>query len=222
MKKFFLTAVFVLLASTCTSVTLAQTSTDSSRPPRLGRVGLELDKTASRAAAKGIDRLLYRPTNIKEKVASRTAQLKERLKTFRDQKKAQIVERVNDRIANINEVRTNNMLKHLNKMSGILAKLENRVNDITDKDTTAAKTAINNAKAKVASAEAAVNTQAQKDYPIEATSEGTIKNNVVDARLALQRDLKALHELVKEARKAVGHAIQVVAETLGGVKHGQQ
>jgi TolA-binding protein len=222
-KKFLLLvtlSVFVL--SGCVSTTLAQTASSSASPARTTFLD---QRAASRAAEKRenrVNKAQDRLASFREKVASRTAQLKLHLQNFRDQKKAQVVEKVNDRMSKINETRTENMLKKLTKMTEIVTKLESRVNSVVDKDTTAAKSAITQAKSDIASASAAVNAQAEVDYPIEATEEAVIKDEVVGQRLNLHSDLRAAHQAVVNARKSVTNAIKTVAQTLGGVKNGQQ
>lgn len=148
---------------------------------------------------------------LKEKMASRTAALKTRLQTFKDQRKAQIAERVNATLAKINENQTNQMLKFLNTMTSILDKLEARVNQPTPdiKDPVKAKLAIADARITIASASAAVTTQAQNDYPIEATSEAKIRQEAQDARNNLHTDLLAVRKLVIDAKQAVANAIRI-------------
>lgn len=208
MKRFLLLAATIaVFTSACGSAAYAQdasTSASSSAKPRTPKLEAKQERVQVKIAS------------IQDRVASRTAQLKLKLNNFRDQKRAQVVERVNDSLAKINQIRTDNMLKNLSSMSNIISKLENRVNGVTDKDTTAAKSAIDSAKIAISTAQTAVTAQSQKDYPIEATSEATIKDEVVGARLNLHSDLKTIHELVVAARKAVGKAIETTVQTLTG------
>ena len=135
----------------------------------------------------------------KEKMATKEAALKAKLETFRDKKKAEVADRVNSNLNQINEKQTMQMLKHLDKMSALLTKLETR---------TGGSTAIIDTKASIASATAAVKDQAAKDYTITITSESAVKKDAKKVRDALHTDLKNVRKLVIDAKQAVGAAIR--------------
>lgn len=146
-----------------------------------------------------------------EKVASRTATLKAKLQTFKDQKKAEIADRVNNNFNKINQNQTTQMQKNLGTMSTILDRLEARVNQGTPdiKDPVAAKAAIASAKATIATASAAVTAQTQKDYTVQVTSEAKIKTDVKTQRDKLFADLKASRKVVIDAKQSVANAIRI-------------
>lgn len=149
--------------------------------------------------------------NLKEKLASKTAALRAKLEAFKDRKKAEIAERVNTNLNKINKKQTEQMLKHLDRMSVILDKLEARVNqgrpDIKNPGTT--KTAIADARSSIASTSAAVSAQAQKDYTISVTSESRIKTDVKAQRDALHSDLLSVRKMVIASKQAVANAVRV-------------
>lgn len=149
--------------------------------------------------------------SLREKAASKEAALKEKLETFRDKKKAQIAERINTNLNRINGIITNNMRRHLEKMTKILERLTNRVEDGKPdiKNADLAKQAIASASAAIASASAAVDVQAEKDYTIEATSEATIKDDMQAMRRKLHTDLQGVRRFVIAAKQAVANAIRV-------------
>lgn len=159
---------------------------------------------------------------LKARIASRAAELKAILATFRDQRKATAAARINDNLNKINEHRTDAFTRHLTKMSEILSKLETKVKDASGsgKDTTSAQAAIASAAASINTAKQAVDAQSLKDYTITATSEATIRHDARVQRDKLHTDLKAVHEIVVAARKALSNAIRVSASTLGGIGHG--
>lgn len=141
-----------------------------------------------------------RRTNLKEKIATREAALKAKLQAFKDQKKAEITERISNNLNRINAKRTEQMLKHLDKMSALLDKLETRV---------AAKSAIADARASIASAKAAVKTQAGKDYTLTVTSERKAREDAQAVRDRLHQDLQAVRKQVVDAKQSVANAIRV-------------
>jgi hypothetical protein len=139
-----------------------------------------------------------RRADVMEKMASREAALKLKLDTFRDQRKATVAAKINTNLNKINDKQTEMMLKHLTVMTKILNKLEEKVGSTS---------AITDSETKIASATAAVEAQANKDYTITATSEATIKADAKTMRDSLHTDLKAVRQLVIDAKQSVAKAI---------------
>lgn len=135
----------------------------------------------------------------KEKMASREAELRAKLGKFKDQRKAQIAERVNTNLNNINKNQTDQMQRHLVLMTTLLDKLQIRINQTTPEITTA--------RANIATTSAAVTAQAAKDYTITVTTESRIKADATKTRNQLHTDLKAVRELVIAAKQSVANAI---------------
>lgn len=179
---------------------------------------LAVDSTGSAVKPPARNQIEARKENIvdktaamREKLASKAAALRLKLQTFKDKKKAEIADRVNINLNNINQKQTSQMQKHLDKMSAILDKLEARVeNGKPDvKDPAAARVAIASARAVISSASAAVSTQAQKDYTITVTSEGRIGLDAKVQRDKLHTDLLAVRKMVVDAKQSVANAIRV-------------
>lgn len=158
------------------------------------------------------------PTTVRDKIATKGAQLKEKLLKFRDQRKAKLAEKINDNLNKINERRTNQMMDHVSRLSNILSRLEERVNsaEANGRDMNSANTAIADANSKIASAEASVSAQKLKDYTIEATSEATIKADSAAMRNKLHSDLQSVHNLIVIARQAVANAISTAVSSAKG------
>lgn len=148
---------------------------------------------------------------VREKWASKTAELKTRLQTFKDQQKAAIAERINNTLDKINQNQTAQMKKHLKLMSTILDKLENRVNSNTPdiKNSAGAKDAIDTARLAIASASAAVTDQEKKTYLIQATSEAKLRQEAKTQRDLLHSDLQEVRKMVIAAKQAIANAIKV-------------
>lgn len=163
------------------------------------------------------DRVKAKKGEVREKVASRTAALKNRLKQFRDKKIAAVVEKVNDGLAFVNNKRTDLMLKHLNKMTEIILKVEERVNKLSTsgRDVTAAQDAIVKAKDSISSAEEAAKLQAEKEYAVEVSKEANAKEDTKKTRDLLKSDLVSVQQKVADARKAVSVAITEAAKAAG-------
>ena len=148
---------------------------------------------------------------MKEQIASRTAALKTKLQSFKDQRKAEIADRVSTNLNRINQNQTSQMQRHLGTMSSILDKLETRVNQATPdvKDPAAAKVAIASARAAISTASAAVTSQSQKDYTITVTSESKIGVDAKTQRDKLHTDIQTVRKMVIDAKQAVANSIRV-------------
>lgn len=215
MKKAAIASVFLIPVIFATSV-LAQDASTSGRPLR----GSFITRQRIDATKENVEGRL---TAIRENIASREATLRAKLQAFRDQRKAQIAQRVNDNLNKINQNQTDQMLKFLDKVSSILDKLETRVDQNAPdiKDPAAAKAAIADARTKVASAEASVKEQAQNDYTISVTSESTVRKDAQAQRQKLHSDLMAVRTQVIDAKQVAVHAIEVAKSGSSSVNQGQ-
>lgn len=211
--------LLIVLLATAT-LTFAQDATSS--PNRRDQLQQRLENRKEAVSEKRDSQAIKLDTR-REMMASKAAILKQRLEQFKDQKKAQVVERVNSNLNAINQRRTEQMSKNLDKMTEILGKVEQRVDEAenTGQDITEAKAAVSSAKTAISSASAAVNEQSLKDYTIEATSEATIREDSRVKRDQLHKDLQAVRKLIIEAKQSVANAIRVTASTLGGIRNGQ-
>lgn len=183
----------------------------------------ERRETIASKAAERKESMDKRLQEHKELMASKAVELKAKLAEFKDKKRAAIVEKVNTVLNIINTKRTDEMKKHLAKMSELLAKLEDRVDakDAQGKDTTAANAAIASASAAIASASSAVDAQALKDYTVTISSESAARADTKATRNRLHQDLQAVRKLVIDAKQALSNAIRIAATTLGGIGDGK-
>lgn len=157
-------------------------------------------------------------STVKERIASRSAILKEKVAKFKDKRKSTLAEKINENLNKINERRTTHFSNILTKMTNILTRLQDRVNTASNngKDMTAASAAIADAQSAISSASAAVTIQKDKDYSIEATGEATIKQDASAARNLLHTDLQSVHTLVVQARQATAKAISTAVSSIKG------
>ena len=154
--------------------------------------------------------------------ASESARMKReefrtRLSTIRDAKKKTIVERIDQRIAQINANRTGIMTRHLTKIEEILDRIEARALEVekTGKEISAVKTAIATARTAIATAKTTVTTQAAKTYTIDITTEDKLDSAASAARTAFAKDLQAAHQTVVTARKSVRDVLKALANVVG-------
>ncbi len=144
-------------------------------------------------------------------------QLQTKIEGFRDQKKAQIAERVSTNLNTINDNRVNSMTKILERFQVILDKLLERVMtaEANGKDVTAAESAIASAQTSIDEAMSTVEIQASKDYSLVVGDESTVRADAEAKRQALMSDLTDAHGKVKLAKDAVVNAIRIAVNTLG-------
>lgn len=168
-------------------------------------------KESTKPATIRKERAGQRVETVKEKISTREAVLKAKLQTFKDQKKATATARISDNLNRINAKQTEQMLKHLDKMTSILNRLDARVNEGRPdiKDASRARVAISDARASIASATAAVNDQAGKDYTVTILNEGTARSDIKAVRDRLHSNLQSVRKLVTQAKQTVGNAIRV-------------
>lgn len=140
-----------------------------------------------------------------------------RLSAIRDAKKKAIVERVDQRLAQINTNRTGTMTRHLTKIEEILDRIETRADTIaaSGKDVGAVRTAITTARTAIASAKTTVAAQAAKTYAIDITTEANLGSAMSSVRTAFAKDLQAAHQSVVTARKSVRDVLTALAKVVG-------
>lgn len=132
------------------------------------------------------------------------------------ERKKATVERVQQRIDQINKKRTDQITAFLDRLVKILEKIESRKEKAkaAGKDVSSVESAIKESKAKIEVARAAVKAQAEKSYTIEITGEPGLKNAVGKTISSLGRDLRKTHKIVIEAKQAV----QKVFSLIKGIK----
>lgn len=227
MKPALVAVAFLLLLTFSPAVILAQlrsNATTSAATRAKDKVQERRTEIASRAAERNTAVVLRQEelTAKKEKVASEVAkrkgELRLKLKTFKDQKKAQLAQRIDENLNKVNENRTNAMLNQLEQIGRILGKVEDRTASASanGQDMTSVESAIDEATVTISEAKAGVQEQSTKSYNVSATSEAKLRENVQAQRDALHSDLKAVHQLVKDARESVLDSIEVLASVLQG------
>jgi len=128
----------------------------------------------------------------------------------REATKTEIAERVNTKLAELNEKVTTSMSRLLARMTALLEKLTNRLAKMTEKgrDVSGSDAAIAGAEAAIATAQAAVDEQAAKTYTFELTDETGFRVGASEAKTSLKADLKSVKELVRSARQSVVDALK--------------
>lgn len=124
-------------------------------------------------------------------------EFKTRIQTLKDQKKKILIEKIDRKLAKINQKQTTKFSEVLVRLQGFLDKIKQSATDAKVlSDIASAQTAIDTAKT-------ALDIQTSKNYTIEIADETTLKINAGTVVSQLRQDLTAVHKLIVEAKQAV-------------------
>ena len=168
--------------------------------------------TTSRMEAKDAmkEKMTDAKTEFKDKMTQAREAFKEKLATIKDQKKQERVTNIDSRINEMNQKRTTEMAKHLERFGMVLSKISSRAATLkaSGKVTTALDADIASAQTAIDAAKAAILAQAAKDYVVNVTTEIALKGAASTAIKGFFSDIKAVYEKVVAAQKAVQKAHQ--------------
>lgn len=150
----------------------------------------------------------------KDAVQQKREEFKTRLQTIRNEKKKAAVERIDIKIANMNEAQTIRFTSILVKLQSILDRVSQKASEAkaNGKDTTALDSSITTAQAVIDSAKTAVSAQAAKAYSIQISDEATLRNSVGATTSQFRKDLRDVHKAVVDAKQAVQNAVGELAK----------
>lgn len=191
------------------------------------RAQIAKERVASRTAeiktriAQTKEAFLERRIKHASESAERKETLKTQLKAIKDRKKATVAERLDGNLTKINENRTNSMLKHLDQMDSLVDRVEGRIATASAINTPDVVAAISVARDNIDSARAAVQDQAVQSYPVTISSEVTLRDDFQAVRDSLLEDLKMVHTQVIDARKSVNAIFETIAKAREGAANGQ-
>lgn len=172
---------------------------------------------ARRAREEALVRMREAKEAAMEEAKTAREEFKERLRLIQDERKRQVVERIDTNMARFNEKWVEHWNKVLSRLREILAKIDSRVDKLAEagKDVSDVKSAIAKAETAIDAAQAAINEQAGKTYVIEIGEEETLGENVSSVVKQFRDDIKGIIEKVKIARMAVRDAFLALKEVLG-------
>lgn len=143
----------------------------------------------------------------------------QKVAAIKDEKKKQLIERIDTKMNTVNTNRTNRMLENLEKLVNILdgVREKSALAKENGKNTGSVDTAIVKADTAIQNAKTAILAQAGKEYVITiiATGSGQLKSSVGATTKQLQADLSASHKLLVAAKQAVQKAHMELSKILG-------
>lgn len=136
----------------------------------------------------------------------------EKVETIKDEKKKEIVKKIDGSLNTVNANQVKRMKDALDRMQKIAAYLSTEVGKLKTigKDTTVAEAAINNAQQSILAAQSAVTTQGEKTYAPTLTTDQALQQNVTTEMQALRVDLLATQKLVIAARDALLDTVRAI------------
>lgn len=138
----------------------------------------------------------------------------EKTTLMRDTKKQAVVEKLGERMSDINERRTTHMSNSLTRLSQLTARIASKAasEKKLGKDTSVVEANITSAQTAIQLAQASVAAQMKKEYSITVSSEETAQMDVKTTITSLMSDLKSVNESVKHARDQVIEAARSLAK----------
>lgn len=159
-------------------------------------------------------RLEEKKTLIAEKFQEERAQFEMQLQKVRDEKKQEILSRVNENMNELNARMLGTFSKTLEKLESVLVNIATRADkaEAGGRDVSAVRSAIDGAKNAIDAARRAIEAQMPKVYTFTVTTEDALKSDVGIARDALKNDLQVVRSVMEAARTAVHNAATTLAQ----------
>lgn len=166
-----------------------------------------------------MEKIQQKRAEAQQKFQAKRAALQQKIASIKDEKKRQLVERIDNKLSTVNNNRTNQMTQNAEKLSNILDDIKEKASTAKEngKNTNTVDTAITKAETAIQNAKTAVQTQASKEYviTITATGSGQLKSSIGATTKQLQADLSTSHKLLVAAKQAVQQAHMELSKVLG-------
>lgn len=183
LKYLFVSIIIVIISAMPTIVYAKDLATPSARTTE--KIALEASKSAIKA--------------------SKREAFQEKLATIKNEKKKEVVTRLDGNFTKINTNTTTRLLETITKFKAILSRITQKQQNLktAGQDTALLEKAIETTTTKIALAESAITAQAQKEYVVTITTEKNLKINVSVTVKLLETDLKATRTTVTNAQSAL-------------------
>ena len=177
-----------------------------------GKVRSDLFKNARERAEKALEDARQKRENAIARAKDAREQFRENLAEVKDQRKQQVIENIDQRIANHNEIWAQHWNNVLVRLRELVVKIESNAQKLADQgqDISTVETAVAAANTAIDSAQAAVTTQAAKVYTIDITDQDNLGQAVRTTISQFHSDVKIVLESIRSARQAVNDAFQAL------------
>jgi hypothetical protein len=142
---------------------------------------------------------------VKTKIETEKLRLNEKLKSIKDERKKQTVQKVNTEIQALNARKLEHYSNVLNQIEEVLKKVGTRVDNASARglEVGTMRTNMTAVETAITTARTAIIAQSAKVYTVTVTTEGKLKNDTGVTRQQLQKDLSVVQNLVKMAHEAL-------------------
>lgn len=148
------------------------------------------------------------------KVVEMKANYKEGLKNIKNEDKKISVEKIVDRIQELNTKTTDNLSDKIDQIENVLVSIKSRIDKAENKglDVSSVKIEVGKAEATITLAREAISAQAKKVYEVNITDEANLKTEMKNLRDTFSNDIKAVHAVIKVAHVAVRDTATTLAK----------
>ncbi|RJQ26029.1 hypothetical protein C4577_04340 [Candidatus Parcubacteria bacterium] len=157
-----------------------------------------------------------------EQVTQKRENFQVRVQEIQDQRKRELVERLDEKVSNMNQKRTDKMAVILDKLQSILDRINQRTDEVKSNGTDVSSVAeeITNAQMMIDEAKNVIADQVGKEYVFNlvSTDEEGVRNNVGTTITQFKADMTEAHKGVVAARQAVLKAAQELRKTVSEAK----
>lgn len=201
MKRILSLSIFALLTLAVVNSTQAQ-----SRSPREATSAPSMRNTTMDRLESTTERVQLTQEEREEK---RTA-FQEKLEGITDIRRQAMIERVDEKINNFNERHTTKLQNGLTRMQTVLDKISTKAATLNNEELD---TQIETAQTAIDEAQEAITAQLENEYILDLTDETSIRSSGKELFMDFKTNLKAVHELVKEAHMAVVTAARMLPKS---------
>jgi len=162
------------------------------------------------------DKITAERNELRNRIETKRQELKTKLANIKNERKRQVVEKIDISMDELNDRMVNHFTQVLNQIEEILKRIGERADRTQERglDVSAVRVALDEAVAAIKLARTAIEVQAGKTYSIDVTDEATLKNKVGEARQLLHNDLSAVKEAVRAAHEAARKAAVTLAQII--------
>lgn len=203
MKRIFALSTIALLTLITVSSIQAQspTTTEKTITPSIATRKQDVMERVNTTAETAQERVVE---TVQEKEARRKA-FQSKLEEMKDVRKQAMIERVDEKINNFNQVHTGKLETALTRVQSILDRMETKVasESVSADGISDVETAIQVAQEAIDAAQEAVTEQLEKEYIFEIEDETKVRASAQEVFAQFRTDIKAVNAIVKEAHMAV-------------------
>ena len=181
---------------------------------------LELKTLFEARKSRVADELKLRRVEAIEKFKGDRETFERKVGEMKDTQRKAIVSRIDTKVSELNDKRTDDMTQRLTHMSEILDKIGVRASEakVAGKNITTLDSLVTAARASVTSAQTVVNTQASKQYIAQIETIDGVGAAMKTTLSSLQTDMKTTFESVRLAHESVQKAVRELGVVLGKVE----